>query len=77
VESPACILTLKPAMQQAGLMTGTCTGASRSVMECICASKDSGKTTSPTGHWEVQTYSSQGVALVPHLLAGIMDGCQV
>jgi len=52
-----CILTLKPAMQQAGLMTGSCTGASRSVMECICASKDSGKPTSPTGHWEVQTYT--------------------
>ncbi|DBB16111.1 hypothetical protein WJX82_004381 [Trebouxia sp. C0006] len=33
------------------------TGASQSVMECICASKDSGKTTSPTGHWEVQTYT--------------------
>ncbi|DBA92374.1 TPA: hypothetical protein ACH3X1_015779 [Trebouxia sp. C0004] len=33
------------------------TGASRSVMECIYASKDSGKTTSPTGHWEVQTYT--------------------
>ena len=44
-------------MQQAGLVTGTCTGASRKVLECICASNDSGKTTSPTGHWEVQMYT--------------------
>lgn len=26
-------------------------------MQCICFSKDTGKTTSPTGHWEVQTFA--------------------
>ena len=26
-------------------------------METICFSKDTGKTTSPTGHWEVQTFA--------------------
>ncbi|KAL0018353.1 hypothetical protein WJX79_006177, partial [Trebouxia sp. C0005] len=31
--------------------------ASKDSMECICASKDTGKTTSPTGHWEVQTFT--------------------
>ena len=32
-------------------------GASNEPMECICFSKDTGKTTSPTGHWEVQTFA--------------------
>ncbi len=31
--------------------------ASKDSMECICFSKDTGKTASPTGHWEVQTFT--------------------
>ena len=30
---------------------------SKDSMECICVSKDTGKTTSPAGHWEVQNFT--------------------
>lgn len=37
-------------------------------MQCICFSKDTGKSTSPTGHWEVQTFAHTKDWLVSPLL---------
>ncbi len=48
------------------------TDASKYSMKCICASKDTGKTMSLTGHWEVQTFTHHKDWLISPLFWFVM-----